>query len=142
MIYLLSLVKIYIKILIMSIYYNISSLSLYHICLISDLACIVSRCSMAWTLLALTTVFHLSHGLEREMTVHIEPRKEDCFYETVAARNSLTVEYQVIDGGSGQMADLDINFRVVNPTGQPVFAEFKKPDGSHTLKSEVRLILM
>ena len=97
---------------------------------------------MAWTLLALTTVFHLSHGLEREMTVHIEPRKEDCFYETVAARNSLTVEYQVIDGGSGQMADLDINFRVVNPTGQPVFAEFKKPDGSHTLKSEVRLILM
>jgi len=92
---------------------------------------------MAWTLLVvLATVCQPSLGLEREMTVHVEPGKEECFFESVPAKNSLTVEYQVIDGGSGQMAELDINFRIVSPGGQPIFAEFKKPDGTHTYKSE------
>ena len=76
------------------------------------------------------------------MTVHVEPGKEECFFESVPASNTLTVEYQVIDGGSGQMAELDINFRIVNPRGQPIFAEFKKPDGSHTYKSEVSVDIL
>ena len=76
------------------------------------------------------------------MTVHVEPGKEECFFESVSAHNSLTVEYQVIDGGSGQTSEFDINFRIVNPKGQPIFAEFKKPDGSHTHKSEVWEIFM
>jgi len=87
-------------------------------------------------LLCLVILCPLALGLEREMTVHVEPGKEECFFESVPAQNSLTVEYQVIDGGSGQTAELDINFRIVNPKGHPIFAEFKKPDGSHTYKSE------
>lgn len=93
--------------------------------------------SVSQVLLGLVTLSHLGLGLEREMTVHVEPGKEECFFESVPAQNSLTVEYQVIDGGSGQTAELDINFRIVNSKGQPIFAEFKKPDGSHTHKSEV-----
>ena len=77
-------------------------------------------------------------GVEREMTVNVEAGKEECFYEDVAAGNTLTVEYQVIDGGSGQLAELDINFRIVNSRGQPIFAEFKKPDGAHSHRSDVR----
>jgi len=92
--------------------------------------------SVSQVLLSLVTLSHLALGLEREMTVHVEPGKEECFFESVPAKNSLTVEYQVIDGGSGQTAELDINFRIVNSKGQPIFAEFKKPDGSHTHKSE------
>ena len=93
---------------------------------------------MAWRIvLTLASLSHLALSLEREMTVHVDPGKEECFFESVPASNTLTVEYQVIDGGSGQMAELDINFRIVNPKGQPIFAEFKKPDGSHTYKSEV-----
>ena len=93
---------------------------------------------MVWRIVfALVTIAHLGLSVEREMTVHVDPGKEECFFESVPASNTLTVEYQVIDGGSGQMAELDINFRIVNPKGQPIFAEFKKPDGSHTYKSEV-----
>ena len=98
---------------------------------------------MAWRIvLTLAVLPHLALSLEREMTVHVDPGKEECFFESVPASNTLTVEYQVIDGGSGQMAELDINFRIVNPKGQPIFAEFKKPDGSHTYKSEVSVDIL
>ena len=98
---------------------------------------------MAWRIvLTLASLSHLALSLEREMTVHVDPGKEECFFESVPASNTLTVEYQVIDGGSGQMAELDINFRIVNPKGQPIFAEFKKPDGSHTYKSEVSVDIL
>ena len=76
-------------------------------------------------------------GLEREMTVNVEAGKEECFFETVADTNTLTVEYQVIDGGSGQLSELDISFRLISPRGRPIFAEFKKPDGAHTHRAEV-----
>lgn len=75
-------------------------------------------------------------GLEREMTVNVEAGKEECFFETVADTNTLTVEYQVIDGGSGQLSELDISFRLISPRGRPIFAEFKKPDGAHTHRAE------
>ena len=78
-----------------------------------------------------------SSGMEREMTVNIEAGKEECFFESVPAGNAITVEYQVIDGGSGQMSELDISFRLVDPRGTPVFAKFKKPDGAHTVRAEV-----
>jgi len=75
-------------------------------------------------------------ALEREVTVHVDAGKEECFFETVLKGNTLTVEYQVIDGGSTQMAELDINFRIINPRGQPLIAEFKKSDGSHSQRVE------
>jgi len=74
--------------------------------------------------------------LEREMTVNVEAGKEECFFESVPKDNTLTVEYQVVDGGSGQLSELDINFRLIHPKGQPLFAEFKKPDGAHTHRSD------
>jgi len=74
--------------------------------------------------------------VEREMTVNIEAGKEECFFESVPKDNTLTVEYQVVDGGSGQLSELDINFRLIHPQGQPIFAEFKKPDGAHTHRSD------
>ena len=43
----------------------------------------------------------------------------------------------MVDGGSGQLSELDINFRLIHPKGQPLFAEFKKPDGAHTHRSDV-----
>ena len=79
----------------------------------------------------------LTSGMEKEMTVNIEAGKEECFFESVPKGNSITVEYQVIDGGSGQMSELDVSFRLVDPRGKPLFAEFKKPDGAHTVRAEV-----
>ena len=76
-------------------------------------------------------------AVEREITVHVDAGKEECFFETVIKGNTLTVEYQVIDGGSTQMAELDINFRIINPRGQPLIAEFKKSDGAHSQRVEV-----
>jgi len=78
----------------------------------------------------------LTSGMEREMTVNIDAGKEECFFENVPKGNAITVEYQVIDGGSGQLSELDISFRLVDPKGKPLFAEFKKPDGAHTVRAE------
>jgi len=73
---------------------------------------------------------------ERDITLMVGPGKEECFFETVVKGNTLTVEYQVIDGGDGQMSELDINFRLLTPRGQPIIAEFKKSEGSHSHLSE------
>ena len=53
---------------------------------------------MAWTDVALVCfVVLLSYVgcMEREMTVNIDPGKEECFFESVQLGNTLTVEYQV-----------------------------------------------
>lgn len=68
-------------------------------------------------------------GKEQEMTVEVPPGQEQCFFETVPEGNMLSIEYQVVDGGSGQYSELDINFRVMHPRGHPLVAEFKKSDG-------------
>jgi len=85
----------------------------------------------------LLLTFHLlapsQAALEREMTVQVFPGTEECFYETMGSGNSLMLEYVVLDGGSGQFGDRDINFRVVNPVGSPVMAEFKKAEAFHTV---------
>jgi hypothetical protein len=71
---------------------------------------------------------------EQEMTVEVGPGKEECFFETVEKGFTLGVDYQVIDAGSGQYAELDINFRVMDPRGHPIMATFKKQDGSFNQK--------
>lgn len=45
--------------------------------------------------------------IEREMTTSIEAGSKDCFYQYIKAGETLDIEYQVIDGGHG---DLDIRF--------------------------------
>jgi len=81
-------------------------------------------------------IVEIAAAVEREITVHVDAGKEECFFETVIKGNTLTVEYQVIDGGSTQMSELDINFRIMNPRGQPLIAEFKKSDGAHSQRVE------
>lgn len=67
-------------------------------------------------------------GSDSEYTIHIAPGKEECYYQTVKLGEILDVEYQVIDGGHG---DLDINFNIVSPTDQVLVVEYKKQDGVH-----------
>eukprot|EP00088_Acartia_fossae_P053275 TRINITY_DN6052_c0_g1_i2.p1 TRINITY_DN6052_c0_g1~~TRINITY_DN6052_c0_g1_i2.p1 ORF type:complete len:237 (+),score=55.36 TRINITY_DN6052_c0_g1_i2:57-767(+) len=73
---------------------------------------------------------------EQEMTVEVGAGKEECFYESVQQGHTLTIDYQVVDAGSGQYAELDINFRVMHPKGHPIVATFKKPDGSFNQRME------
>ncbi|EEZ98577.1 transmembrane emp24 domain-containing protein 5 [Tribolium castaneum] len=66
--------------------------------------------------------------LEREMTVNIEARREDCFFQSAKAGDTIDFEYQVIDGGHG---DLDITFHLVDPTGRILVADYKKTENNH-----------
>lgn len=73
--------------------------------------------------------------LEREMTISIEPGTRDCFYEHAKIEEIIDIEYQVIDGGHG---DLDTSFELSDPTGRILYADFKKSDNihRHKVKSE------
>uniref|UniRef100_A0A182JAD0 GOLD domain-containing protein n=1 Tax=Anopheles atroparvus TaxID=41427 RepID=A0A182JAD0_ANOAO len=48
-------------------------------------------------------------ALQKEMTISVGPGKVDCFYEVAKAGQTIDIEYQVIDGGHG---DLDISFEL------------------------------
>jgi len=79
--------------------------------------------------------FHFGQCKEREMTIEVGPGKEQCFFDTVQAENTLNVDWQVVDaGGAGQMAELDLNFRVIHPKGHPIQAVFKKSEGRFSQK--------
>lgn len=69
-----------------------------------------------------------SRDIEREMTVEVKAGTEECFYELVKSGETLDIEYQVIDGGQG---DLDINFYVAAPTGVTLVQDFRKGEGTH-----------
>ncbi|KAG7163213.1 transmembrane emp24 domain-containing protein 1-like [Homarus americanus] len=82
--------------------------------------------------LVLLTMFlvHTSYSreIEREMTVEVKAGTEECFYEMVKAGETLDVEYQVIDGGQGE---LDINFYVAGPLGTVLVQDLRRGEGSH-----------
>lgn len=65
---------------------------------------------------------------QRELTVRIEPGAIECFYERSQKHQIIDFEYQVIDGGHG---DLDISFELTNPNGHPMVTEYKKSDNIH-----------
>lgn len=67
-------------------------------------------------------------ALEREMTISIEPGKRDCFFERAEAGQVIDIEYQVIDGGHG---DLDINFELKDVNDHIIVADHKKSDNIH-----------
>lgn len=73
---------------------------------------------------------------ERDMTLVVGAGKEECFFEEVVKGNTLTVDYQVIDGGDGQMSELDIDFKILSPRGVQLVADFRKPEGAHSLVVE------
>uniref|UniRef100_A0A182JTM2 Separase n=1 Tax=Anopheles christyi TaxID=43041 RepID=A0A182JTM2_9DIPT len=67
-------------------------------------------------------------ALQKEMTISVAPRNVDCFYESAKAGQTIDIEYQVIDGGHG---DLDISFELAEVTGRTIFADYKKSDNIH-----------
>ncbi|XP_076034468.1 transmembrane emp24 domain-containing protein 1-like [Oratosquilla oratoria] len=69
-----------------------------------------------------------ARDIEKEMTVEVGPGTQECFYQDVKQGEILDVEYQVIDGGQG---DLDIDFSVTKPKGGVIIQDFRKPEGSH-----------
>lgn len=76
----------------------------------------------------------LCRDIDREMTVEVKAGTEECFYEFVKAGETLEVEYQVIDGGQGE---IDINFYVASPHGAILLQDLRKPEATHrTLMSE------
>lgn len=80
------------------------------------------------TFLTLFLLIKCVVSLEREMTVNIEARREDCFFQSAKAGDVIDFEYQVIDGGHGE---LDITFRLVDPTGRILIADNKKTENNH-----------
>ncbi|ROT81903.1 Transmembrane emp24 domain-containing protein 1 [Penaeus vannamei] len=62
------------------------------------------------------------------MTVEVKAGTQECFYENVKAGETIDVEYQVIDGGQG---DLDINFIISAPTGAVLVQDLRRADGNH-----------
>ncbi|KAF2879209.1 hypothetical protein ILUMI_26964 [Ignelater luminosus] len=79
-------------------------------------------------LLPVILLLHPAHCLEKEITVNIDPGREDCFFQQVKQGEVIDFEYQVIDGGHG---DLDITFRLSEPTGRILYADFKKSENNH-----------
>lgn len=73
-------------------------------------------------------------SLEKEVTVNIDAGKEECFFQSVNEGNIIDIEYQVIDGTHGE---LDISFRLVEPTGRVIFADFKKSENGHRLEAKM-----
>lgn len=75
-------------------------------------------------------LFHSSHGrdIEREMTVEVKAGTQECFYETIKEGETLDIEYQVIDGGQGE---LDINFYMAGRTGEVVLQDLRRSEGNH-----------
>jgi protein ERP2 len=45
-------------------------------------------------------------------------------------------KFQVIDGGDGQLSEMDINFKLLSPRGHPIVAEFRKSEGTHSHHGE------
>lgn len=73
-------------------------------------------------------LFHVVASVDRELTINVDPGKEDCFYQYAKEKDVIDLEYQVIDGGHG---DLDITFHLVDPTGRILVADFKKSENNH-----------
>ncbi|XP_044734919.1 transmembrane emp24 domain-containing protein 5 [Chrysoperla carnea] len=78
-------------------------------------------------LFLITSVQNVAHYY-KEFTVTIEPGTDTCFYHNIKEGQRIDIEYQVIDGGHG---DLDINFQLAEPSGRIIYADFKKSDNVH-----------
>lgn len=85
----------------------------------------------------ITTLFLICYAqsLEREITISVDPGREDCFFQFIRQGNIIDFDYQVIDGGHG---DLDITFHLVDPTGRILVADYKKSENTHRSEASVR----
>lgn len=67
-------------------------------------------------------------GYDKEMTVYVDAGKKECLYHSVKVGETIDFEYQVIDGGHG---DLDISFSLLDPIGLVIVSDYKKPENMH-----------
>lgn len=81
---------------------------------------------LTWSLLFLMLV--KVQAYDKEMTVHVDAGKKECFYHSVKLGETIDIEYQVIDGGHG---DLDISFSLADSKGLIIVTDFKKPENIH-----------
>ncbi|XP_071450509.1 transmembrane emp24 domain-containing protein 5 [Hetaerina americana] len=79
-------------------------------------------------IILLVSLLCLVNCLEKEMTVNIEAGRKECFFQNLKYGQVLDLEYQVIDGGQGE---IDISFQLYTPSNRIIVAENKKPDSSH-----------
>jgi p24 family protein gamma-2 len=70
--------------------------------------------------------------IQREMTLIVAPKTVECLYEDIPTNFNIEFEYQVIDGGQGE---LDINFYIA--LGEKVyFSDVKSSDNFHRIENE------
>ncbi|KAF5301828.1 hypothetical protein FQA39_LY10613 [Lamprigera yunnana] len=72
-------------------------------------------------------------SFEKVITINVDPRREDCFYQYIKAGDIIDLEYQVIDGGHG---DLDITFSISEPLGRVIHIDVKKSENNHNLRAK------
>lgn len=87
-----------------------------------------------YLIISSTVIFQFVDSVDKEMTVNVDARKEECFYETAKRGEVIDIEYHVIDGGHG---DLDITFRLADPTGRILIVDFKKPENNHRADAQL-----
>lgn len=85
-----------------------------------------------YSLIYLLSVFFVllssTHGIEVELTIYIDPGREECFYQALKAEQELEIDYQVVSGGQGE---LDINFHLYSPEGGVLITDSKHGENSH-----------
>lgn len=64
------------------------------------------------------------------MTVEVKAGTEECFYEVIKGGETLDVEYQVIDGGQGE---LDVDFYMAGHTGNVLLQDVRRSEGTHRI---------
>ncbi|KAK9878959.1 hypothetical protein WA026_003778 [Henosepilachna vigintioctopunctata] len=78
--------------------------------------------------------FEIVVSVERELTISIDAGREDCYFHTAKIGDVIDLEYQVLDGGHG---DLDITFHLVDPKGRILIADVKKTEHNHRVDVKV-----
>lgn len=91
-------------------------------------------CIILYLLIAAERLSETAAATENELTVNIAALTEDCFYQECRKGDTIDIEYQVIDGGHG---DLDITFHLVDPNGRILVADYKKSENNHQADATV-----
>lgn len=88
---------------------------------------------LIFTTLILFVIHHVQ-SVEREITINVDPGRQDCFFQNAKQGDVIDLDYQVIDGGHG---DLDITFHLADPTGRILLADYKKSENTHRADASI-----
>ncbi|CAM9676977.1 transmembrane emp24 domain-containing protein 1-like [Lethenteron reissneri] len=72
-----------------------------------------------------------AQSLDGDFTFTLPAGRTECFYQALTTGASMEVEYQVIDG-----AGMDVDFSISSPTGQVLFAEYRKSEGLQSVEAK------